>query len=238
MRPESAVLLAAGRGERLRPHTDRIPKPLLPAAGGCALERTLRAVRNAGIRRVCVVTHHLEEQIRDFVGDGSRWGLRVECVRQARLRGSGDALLAARAARTGLLDLSAPVLVSATDYLLPPDAFSDLVRAYEENGWDIAVSLKECPPEEWASRSLVELAEGWRVTRIVEKPAPGEIAGPYTASLIYILPPAIWEYLPRVQPSPRGEIELPAAVNLLLTDGFRARGVLQPAPAEWQPPAG
>jgi dTDP-glucose pyrophosphorylase len=81
----------------------------------------------------------------------------------------------------------------------------------------------------------VEVDADWHVHRIIEKPAPGQAPGPYTAALIYVLPPAIWNYLPRLQPSPRGEYELPAAVDHMLRDGFTAFGLVQPPPDEWTP---
>jgi len=56
---------------------------------------------------------------------------------------------------------------------------------------------------------------------------------PYAASILFILPPQLWSYLPQIQPSARGEIEMQAAVQRMLEDGFRACGVLQPAPEEW-----
>ena len=60
---ESAVLLAAGRGKRQRPFTDNTPKSLLQANGRATLDYVLTAVLRAGIKRVCIVTNHLEEKI-------------------------------------------------------------------------------------------------------------------------------------------------------------------------------
>ena len=235
MMPTNAVLLAAGRGKRLRPFTDETPKPLLPVNGSNSLDMTLRATKRVGIRRVCLVTHHLETQIRSFVDHKSVWDLEVVFCHQAELRGSGDGLLSVLRNLPDWIDRSAPVLVSATDYLLPENALTDLVAAHEAQGCDITISLKECPPEELSARSSVELDESWRVQRIVEKPAPGEAPSRYTAALIYVLPPAIWDVLPNLRPSPRGELELPAAVNLLLEAGMKAYGLLQPTPSEWSP---
>ena len=56
---------------------------------------------------------------------------------------------------------------------------------------------------------------------------------PYAASILFILPPQIWEYLPNVSPSERGEIEMQAAIDRMIQDGFKAVGVLQSAPKEW-----
>ncbi len=58
---------------------------------------------------------------------------------------------------------------------------------------------------------------------------------PYAASVMFIFPPVIWEYLQKIQPSPRGEIELQSAVDMMIQDGYKAFGLLQPAPQEWKP---
>lgn len=235
MNPVSAVLLAAGRGKRQRPFTDLTPKPLLAVGKSNSLDMTLRAASRAGIRRVCLVTHHLEEQIRSFVDDGSAWGMQADFCHQAELRGSGDGLLSVLMNLPGWIDRSAPVLVTATDYLLNENALAELVAAHETRGCDITVSLKECPLEELSARSSVEMEENWRVQRIIEKPAPGQAPSRFTAALVYILPPEIWDVLPGLQPSPRGELELTAAVNQLLDTGMTAYGHLQPTPSEWSP---
>jgi dTDP-glucose pyrophosphorylase len=81
----------------------------------------------------------------------------------------------------------------------------------------------------------VDVDSDWTVKRIIEKPKPEEIMSPYAASILFILPPQIWEYLPKVRPSERGEIEMQAAIDKMIQDGFKAIGVLQPAPEEWKP---
>ena len=58
---------------------------------------------------------------------------------------------------------------------------------------------------------------------------------PYAASVIFVFPPAIWEYLPKIQLSARGEFELQDAVQMMIDDGFKTFGLLQPAPREWTP---
>ena len=96
------------------------------------------------------------------------------------------------------------------------------------------MSLKECPIEELAARSSVDVDSDWRVKRIIEKPKRDEIMSPYAASILFILPPQIWDYLPKVKPSERGEIEMQSAIDRMIQDGFEAAGVLQPAPREWK----
>ena len=76
-RPAAAMILAAGRGERMRPLTDRVPKPLLRVGGQTLIERHIERLARAGIRHLVVNLCHLGEQIEAFVGDGARWGVSV-----------------------------------------------------------------------------------------------------------------------------------------------------------------
>ena len=227
----SAILLAAGRGNRQRPYTDEVPKPLLPIHGRTTLDYVLSAVGRAGVERVCIVTHHLEQKIFDYVGNGHTWGLDVIFAHQNELRGNGDALMSVP--EDWIQDES--VLVAATDYILEENALQELVRAHEAYEADITMSLKECPVEELISRSSVDVDSGWRIKRIIEKPRREEIMSPYAASILFILPSEIWDYLPKIEPSTRGEIEMQSAVQRMIEDGHRAFGLLQPAPQEWTP---
>jgi dTDP-glucose pyrophosphorylase len=226
---ESAVLLAAGRGKRQRPFTDEVPKSLLKANGRATLDYVLTAVMRAGMKRVCIVTNHLEEKIFEFVGDGSKWNLKVTFAHQNELRGSGDALLSVP--HQWIHDES--VMVVATDYILEENVLLDLVRAHEQYDADITMSLKECSVNELMARSSVEVDSDWRVKQIIEKPKREEILSRYAASVIFIFPHEIWDYLPRIKPSVRGEIELPSAVQMMIEDSYKAFGLLQPAPREW-----
>jgi len=71
------MILAAGRGERLRPLTDQIPKPLIEVGGQALIDRHLQALSRAGVNKVVINISWLGEQIRDHVGDGSRWNLEI-----------------------------------------------------------------------------------------------------------------------------------------------------------------
>ncbi len=225
----SAILLAAGRGKRQRPYTDETPKPLLPVRGRPTLDYVLTAVKRAGVERVCIVTRHLEEKIFGYVDDGSRWDLGITFAHQNELRGTGDALMSIP--REWIRE--EPVMIVATDYVLRENDLLDLVQAHEKNRADITMSLKQCPNEELMARSVVDVDPNWRVKRIIEKPSREELLSPYAASILFILPPQLWKYLAKLQPSPRGEVEMQAAIQMMLEDGFKAYGLLQPAPEEW-----
>lgn len=82
-----ALILAAGRGERMRPLTDQVPKPLLPACGKPLIEWHLDALARAGVRDVVVNTAWLEEQFPRALGDGARFGLRIRYSTEGRDHG-------------------------------------------------------------------------------------------------------------------------------------------------------
>jgi MurNAc alpha-1-phosphate uridylyltransferase len=82
-----AIILAAGRGERMRPLTDATPKPLLPVHGKPLIEWHLEALARDGVRDVVINTAWLEAQIPAALGDGSRWGLRIRYSMEGRDHG-------------------------------------------------------------------------------------------------------------------------------------------------------
>lgn len=86
-RPPKAIVLAAGRGERMRPLTDHTPKPLLEVQGEPLLGWHLHALAAAGVREVVINTAWLEDQIVERIGDGRRYGLAVQYSREGRDHG-------------------------------------------------------------------------------------------------------------------------------------------------------
>ena len=234
-RPLTAVLLAAGRGKRLRPITDHTPKPLLPVEGRPTLDYVLTAASRAGIQQVCLVTHHLSEQIEAFAGDGSAWNLAVVACRQDPLAGTADALQTAVTAHPALFSGEQPFILTATDYILSGDYLANLTAAHVTGGSDMTISLKELPPDKIVASSSARFLADGKIERIIEKPRPEEINSPYSASLTFVLPGATLDYLTTMSPSPRGEYEIQSVINQMLQDGYTACGLVQDAPREWDP---
>jgi len=87
-----AVILAGGRGERLRPLTDAVPKPLVSVAGRPFLDFLLGYLRRQGIGEVILLTGYLSEKIESHVGDGALFGMKIRCVREEKPLGTGGAL--------------------------------------------------------------------------------------------------------------------------------------------------
>ena len=82
-----ALILAAGRGERMRPLTDHTPKPLLPVHGKPLIEWHIEALARAGVREIVVNTAWLEDRIVDTLGDGARWGVTLHYSMEGRDHG-------------------------------------------------------------------------------------------------------------------------------------------------------
>ena len=232
-RPSLAVLLAAGRGKRLRPWTDTTPKPLLPVYGRPTLDFTLQAAKTAGVNQVVFIVGHLGEQIVDYVGDGSTWGVEPFFCKQNELLGTAHALKMAADAHPHLFEQNSSFILTATDYLFESNTLSDLVTRYRETGAEIGVSLKQVPKEELAGRSSVRYTGDFVIKEIVEKPAVGEAPSRFSASLTFVLPSQIVNHLQHMELSTRGEYEIQTLINQMIDGGAKATGLLQPSPAEW-----
>lgn len=112
-----AIILAAGRGERMRPLTDQTPKPLLRVHGQRLIEWHLQGLATGGVREVVVNTAWLEEQFEPALGDGSRWGVRLHWSREGR--DHGGALETAGGIAKALAQLGEVFWVVAGDVFLP-----------------------------------------------------------------------------------------------------------------------
>jgi len=135
-----AVVMAAGEGRRLRPLTERWPKPVLPIDGRPVVAVLLRELAAAGCERVWLVTGHLAEQVERLVGDGSAFGVDVRRVRQPEVLGSADAVRRALDAGAGL-----PGLVSAADTLFGAGDVARFTLAFAESGAAGAVGVRTEP---------------------------------------------------------------------------------------------
>ncbi len=107
-----AMILAAGSGTRLRPLTDRAPKPLLPLMLTPMVGHLLAQLHDQGVREVVINGHHLADQLAAWLGDGSRWGLCLAFAHEPEIRGTAGALKNAESFLRG-----APFLVINADVL-------------------------------------------------------------------------------------------------------------------------
>ena len=91
-RPNWAVVMAGGKGMRLRPLTEKLPKPMIRVAGRPLLERIILHLVSYGIRRIFLSVNHLAPVIEDYFEDGSKYGTKIEYLREDHPLGSGGAI--------------------------------------------------------------------------------------------------------------------------------------------------
>ena len=166
--------MAAGEGRRLRPVTERWPKPVLPIDGRPVLGTLLRELAAAGIERAFVVTGHLAEQVRSLAGDGGAWGLDVSYADQPRPDGSADAV--ARALAAGA---EPPCLVAGADTVF---GSGDVGRFVEAAKGTPAIAVRRNPPPAPPHRYAVAFDDGAVTTVLDDDPA-----NPFAAAPLWLL---------------------------------------------------
>jgi glucose-1-phosphate thymidylyltransferase len=202
------VILAAGKGTRLYPVTHHIPKPLLPIANRPTLHYAFDRLKEIGISEICVVVGENEPQMREALGDGSAFGIRLSYVRQTEPKGLAHAVGFARE-----FVGDDPFVLYLGDAIYGR-GFEDHVRRFLESG---CANLNIVKPVEDPSRFGVANVDGDRIVKLVEKPKQPEsnlaMAG------MYFFRPAIWSVLPDLEPSARGEYEITDAIQILIDRG-------------------
>lgn len=155
-----AVILAGGKGTRLRPFTTALPKPLVPVGEQPIIEVVLRQLRRQGFRDVVVSVGHLAELIEAYCGDGRRWGLRVRYAREAKPLSTAGALRQVRGLEPHFLTINGDVLTTL--------GFKDLFSRHRKAGVDATVAV--CERSTTVSFGVVELDRAGLVSGWNEKP--------------------------------------------------------------------
>lgn len=177
-----AVVMAGGRGTRLHPLTEEMPKPMLPIGDRPLMERIIRQLSDAGIRQVSVTTHYLADKITSHFGDGAAFGVRLSYLPEDKLLGTAGGL--------GLMPASdTPLLVINGDILTQVD-FRAMLAFHREHkaALTIAVRLHEVD----VPYGVVE-SDGVHVRRVVEKPTYRY----FVNAGIYLLEPRTHELIPK-----------------------------------------
>jgi UDP-N-acetylglucosamine diphosphorylase / glucose-1-phosphate thymidylyltransferase / UDP-N-acetylgalactosamine diphosphorylase / glucosamine-1-phosphate N-acetyltransferase / galactosamine-1-phosphate N-acetyltransferase len=208
-----AVILAAGRGTRMKGLTEDLPKAMLAIAGRPLLEHILRTLRSAGIERFVVVTGYRADRIENHFGDGARLGVELVYRRQEVQDGTARALLLGR---DSIADR--PFLLAWGDILAEPKNYPALLATFRERQPDglLGVNWVEDP----CRGAAVYVDADNRIERILEKPPPGTAQTHWNNAGIAVFRPAVFDYAAAVKPSPRGEYEIPDAISAMLGDGL------------------
>ena len=210
---KKAVLLAAGRGTRMRELTDDVPKPMLPVHGRPILQHILEGLRAAGVSRFLLVVGYRAEVVREFFGNGSAFGVEIEYATQVVQDGTGRVVELARS----FTDTD-PFVLSYGDILVDPANYRRMALLESEEAV-ISVKLNE----DVSKGGAVFVNERFELTDLREKPKPGEPTSPWYNAGVYTFRPSIFEFTARLEKSPRGEYELTDAIRALAQSGRKVQ---------------
>jgi NDP-sugar pyrophosphorylase family protein len=215
-----AVILAAGKGTRLKPLSDYISKAMMPVANISITQRLVEQVHvETNINEFIILANHpLQDIVKHFERlhekDESFSKMTFFFAYQAEQKGMGDAVKCVLEAGA----VGEPFLLAACDSLYPRGEISSLMHRYESESLDGVLALMEMQQDKIAKSSSVQI-EGGYVTGIVEKPSFNEILSNYASLPLYILSPKLLKYLGEIKRSKRGELELQDALQDWISNG-------------------
>ena len=224
------MILAAGKGTRMRELTNELPKPMLRVQGKPILEHIVAGILAAGIHDIFIITGWRADVIEHYFGDDQKFGARIAFGRQVVQDGTGKAPEAAKA-----FVGDSPFLLIYGDILVPPETYPQLTRRFSEG--DFAGVITVTRGEDVTKGGLNFFDEQFCLKRLVEKPSPGQLeqlrrdgwlkpnAPVWYNAGIYIFRPSLFNFTARLQKSPRGEYELTDAIGAMATAGQRLAGL-------------
>ncbi len=225
-----AVILAAGKGTRMRELTRDLPKPMLRVQGRPILEHIVQGLVSTGITEICMVTGWRADVIEDHFQEGSSLGARIHYVRQTVQDGTGRAPDYAKS-----FIGSDDFVLTYGDILVRPETYRRMVDRYREGPFAGVITVTV--GQDVTQGGLNFFDDAFCLTRLVEKPSATQIAALRAEGLlkdgqplyynagIYLVRPLLFEFTARLQRSARGEYELTDAIMMLVEAGHRLAGL-------------
>jgi len=203
-----AVILAGGKGTRLKPYTTIFPKPLMPIGDEPILEIVVKQLKYYGFHEIFMAVGHLAELIQVFFNDGDNYDLKIKYYREDKPLGTAGPLAQMKN------EIHENFLMMNGDILTDLD-FNELIKFHEKNDAIATISLKKKNvPIDFG---VVELNENNNIVDYIEKP---EID--YVVSMgIYMFSPKIFEYI-----QPNEYLDIPHLIKKLISEGEKVNGYL------------
>ncbi len=211
-RPNIMVIMAGGRGTRLRPHTESCPKPFLPVRGKPMLEHIIERARAEGFRNFVIAIHYLGHMIEDYFGDGGKWDVQIDYLREESPLGTAGAigLLAPRP--------DAAIVVTNGD-VLTDIRYGELLDFHLRNNASATMAVRA---HEWQHPYGVVRTNGIEIAGFDEKP----VFRSHINAGIYVLEPAVLAAL-----RPGEHCDMPALFTRLQEQS--ARTIVYPMHEPW-----
>lgn len=196
-----AMILAAGKGTRVRPLTNEMPKPMIPILGKPVMEYLVEELARQGVTEIMVNLSYLPEQIESYFRDGRRWGIEIGYSFEGHIEG-GVIHPHALGSAGGMKKIqSFGGFFDETFIVVCGDALVDLdiqqaVRLHREKGAIASLIAKEVPLEEVSSYGVVVAAPDGRISSFQEKPSKEEALSNLVNTGIYIFEPEVLDMIP------------------------------------------
>jgi len=214
---DKAVLLAAGRGTRMREMTAALPKPMLAVHGRPVLQHIVEGLRDAGVTDFLIIVGYRADAVQNFFGDGSRYKIDVQYATQAVQDGTGRVV---ELAKNFVGD--ALFILGYGDILVAPENYKRIVDLPS----DVDALISVTGGEDVSKGGAVFVNERMEMIDLREKPKPGEPTSPWYNAGLYAFRPNIFDFTAKLKPSPRGEYELTDAIRELAQSGKKVQALV------------
>src|SRR6266481_1531499 len=213
---DKAVILAAGRGTRMRELSAELPKPMIKVRGKPVLQHIIEGLLNAGIGDLLLVVGYRADSVREFFCDGSRYNVAIQYATQTVQDGTGRVVDLAR-------DFvgNRPFILAYGDILVDPGNYKCVVDLPD----DVEAMLTVTRGEDVSKGGAVVVNDQMDVLDVREKPKPGEPTSPWYNAGLYAFRPSIFDFTAKLKPSPRGEYELTDAIRGLAQSGKKVKAL-------------
>jgi dTDP-glucose pyrophosphorylase len=213
---DSAVILAAGRGTRMRELTAELPKPMIEVHGKPVLQHIVEGLRDAGVREVLLVVGYRADAVLGFFSDGRRYNVSIQYANQTVQDGTGRVLDLARN-----FAANHAFILAYGDILVDPTNYKCVVNLPD----DVEALLTVTRGEDVSKGGAVFVNEQMELVDLREKPKPGEPRSLWYNAGLYAFRPSIFDFTAKLKPSPRGEYELTDAIRDLAHSGKKVKAL-------------
>ncbi len=212
-----AVILAAGKGTRMKEITKSIPKPMAYINNKPMLEHIIRFIKNTGITEFGIVVGYKQSIVQNHFQNGSMLGVSITYIEQKEQNGTGAALNLAKDFISG-----EPFFFSFGDVITPQENYPGMLDYYKKTSCDTLLGLNKV--DDPYMGAAVYIDENNNIIRMVEKPPKGTSTTHLNNGGIMILNHDIFDYTARLKLSQRGEYELTDVFGLLKDDERTLKG--------------
>lgn len=212
-----AVILAAGKGTRMKEITTAIPKPMVIIKGKPMLEHIIEFIKASGVTDFGVVVGYKQTVVKDHFKDGSFLGVSITYIEQKEQTGTGAALDLTKEFVSGN-----HFLFSFGDVLTPKENYKKMLDYYHQSPCDVLLGMNEVDDPYLGAAIYTDSQNN--IIRIIEKPPKGTSSTNLTNAGIMVLPSDVYDYTVKLKKSARGEYELTDTFTMFLKDGRIVKG--------------